>query len=184
MDSPAAEPRLPRMPPAPAPGPEPLRPYPAYEVLGTRLRHLFDQLDSGVAQVYVDLGLPGFRVRYNPLIRRLALTGPQSIRDLAAAVGVTHSAVSQTVAQMAKDDLVTLAPGRDDARQRIVSLTAKAEELLPVLDTEWRATVAAAAELDAELPFPLSRLVEVALEAVARRPMHDRIAAHLSRPQS
>jgi DNA-binding MarR family transcriptional regulator len=158
-------------------------PLPPAAVLGTRLRHLFDQLESGVAAVYADLGLPGFRTRYNPLIRLLSQAGPQSIRDLAAAVGVTHSAVSQTVAQMAKDGLVTLAPGEQDARQRIVRLTVKAESLLPVLDTEWRATVAAAQELEAELPFPLSQLIEAALEALDRRPMHDRISAHLRSPR-
>lgn len=156
-------------------------PLPTTGVLGTRLRFLFDQLDAGVAAVYTDLGLPGFRTRYNPLIRVLTQAGPQSIRDLAAAVGVTHSAVSQTVAHMAKDGLVALTPGRD-ARQRIVSLTPKAESLLPLLEAEWDATTAAAEEFDAELPFPLTLLIEAALEALERRPMHERIAARLQRP--
>ncbi|HEU5332972.1 MAG TPA: MarR family transcriptional regulator [Actinocrinis sp.] len=166
---------------SPAPSP-PAVSLPSSGVLGTRLRFLFDQLEAGVAAVYTDLGLPGFRTRYNPIVRVLTQAGPRSIRDLAAAIGVTHSAVSQTVAQMAKDDLVTLAPGQD-ARQRIVSLTPKAEELLPLLEAEWDATLAAAEEFDAELPFPLTRLVEAALEALDRRPMHDRIAARLQHPQ-
>src|SRR5215471_17771167 len=97
-------------------------PFEPTAVLGTLLRHLLDQLESGVSAAYTELGLPGFRTRYNPLIRCLSQEGPMSIRDLAAAIGVTHSAVSQTVAQMAKDELVTLAPGQDDARQRIVTL--------------------------------------------------------------
>jgi len=166
----------------PVPSPDAV-PLPPTGVLGTRLRFLFDQLEGGVAAVYTDLGLPGFRTRYNPIVRVLTQAGPQSIRDLAAAVGITHSAVSQTVAQMAKDDLVTLAPGRD-ARQRIVSLTPKAESLLPLLEAEWDATTAAAQEFDAELPFPLTKLVEAALEALERRPMHERIAARLARPDA
>lgn len=152
-------------------------------VLGTRLRFVLDQLEAGVAAAYTDLGLPGFRTRYNPIVRVLTQAGPQSIRNLAAAIGVTHSAVSQTVAQMAKEDLVTLAPGQD-ARQRIVSLTPKAESLLPILEAEWDATTAAAEELDAELPFPLTRLVEAVLEAFERRPMSERIAARLHRPEA
>ena len=158
-------------------------PLPPSGVLGTRLRYLLDQLEAGVAATYTDLGLPGFRTRYNPVVRVLTQAGPLPIRDLAAAIGVTHSAVSQTVAQMAKDDLVTLAPGQEDARQRIVSLTPKAESLLPLLEAEWHATTAAAEEFDAELPFPLTRLVEAALEAIERRPMHDRIAARLQHPE-
>lgn len=145
-------------------------------LLGTRLRLLLDLLDGGVAAVYDDLGLHGFRPRYTPVVRAIAAAGPSSIRELARVLGVTHSAASQTVAQMAGDGLVATAPGAD-ARERIVHLTPKAESLLPALEAEWAATSAAAAEFDAELSFPLSRLVDEALDALRRRPMRQRIAA-------
>ncbi|WP_371783252.1 MarR family winged helix-turn-helix transcriptional regulator [Streptosporangium subroseum] len=144
------------------------------ELLGTRLRHLFDLLDADVAAVYTDLGLDGFRPRFTPVIRVLAASGPSSIRDLARAIGVTHSAASQTVAQMVRQDLVSVTPG-EDARQRIVSLSPKAGPLLPTLEAEWAATAAAATEFEAELSFPLSRLVDEALDALSRRPMRERI---------
>ncbi|GGP85705.1 hypothetical protein [Streptosporangium pseudovulgare] len=50
------------------------------------------------------------------------------------------------VAQMARQDLVALAPG-EDARTRIVHLTPRAEALLPALEAEWDATAAAAARV-------------------------------------
>jgi DNA-binding MarR family transcriptional regulator len=146
------------------------------EPLGTRLRHLLELLDGGVAAVYTDLGLDGFRPRFTPIVRVLAASGPSSIRELAHAIGVTHSAASQTVTHMASQDLVTLTSG-EDARQRIVRLTPTAERLLPALEAEWAATAAAARELDAELPFPLSRLLDEAINALHRRPMRQRIAA-------
>jgi DNA-binding MarR family transcriptional regulator len=149
---------------------------PGPELLGTRLRHLLDLLDGDVAAVYTDLGLDGFRPRFTPVIRVLAAAGPSSIRELAHAIGVTHSAASQTVAQMAKEDLVALTPG-EDARQRIVRLTPEAQRLLPTLEVEWAATTTAARALEAELSFPLSRLVDEALDALRRRPMRQRIAA-------
>ena len=148
---------------------------PGPELLDTRLRHLLDQLAAGVAEVYTDLGLEGFRPRHTPVIRFLAASGPRPIREIAAAIGVTHSAASQTVAQLAKEDLVTLRPG-EDARQRIVALTPKAERLLPTLDAEWHATTAAAKAFEAELSYPLSRLVDEALHALRRRSMRQRIA--------
>ena len=148
--------------------------YPGPELLGTRLRHLLDLLDRAVAAVYTDLGLDGFRPRFTPIARTLAAHGPSSIRDLAAAIGVTHSAASQTVAQMVREDLVVLAPG-EDARQRIVRLTARAESLVPALDAEWAATTAAATRFEAELSFPLSRLVSEAIDALRARPMRQRI---------
>ncbi|GIH74309.1 MarR family winged helix-turn-helix transcriptional regulator [Planobispora longispora] len=144
-------------------------------ILGTRLRHLLDLLDGDVAAVYADLGLADFRPRFTPVVRVLAASGPRSIRDLARAIGVTHSAASQTVAQMARDGLVSLTPG-EDARQRIVGLTPKAEALVPTLEAEWAATAAAAAAFEAELSFPLSRIVDEALEALGRRSMRQRIA--------
>jgi DNA-binding MarR family transcriptional regulator len=155
---------------------------PGAELLGTRLRNLLELLDGDVAAVYRDLGLEGFRPRFTPFIRLLAADGPSSIRDLARTIGVTHSAASQTVAQMAKQDLVVLEPGAD-ARQRIVRLTPAAERILPVLDAEWAATTAAAKALDAELSYPLSRLVDEALEAVRRRPMRQRIATAAPAPR-
>jgi DNA-binding MarR family transcriptional regulator len=148
------------------------------ELLGTRLRHVLETLDGAVADLYRDLGIPGFRPRYTPIIRVIAASGPQSIRDLATATFVTHSAASQTVAQLTKEGLVELRPGQD-ARQRIVHLTPAAHAMLPVLDREWVATTAAARELEAELPYPLSDLITAIMAALDRRPMHERITSHL-----
>jgi DNA-binding MarR family transcriptional regulator len=146
------------------------------ELLGTRLRHLLELLDRDVAAVYADLGLDGFRPRFAPIIRTLASAGPSSIRDLARTIGVTHSAASQTVAEMSKQDLVTLTPG-EDARHRIIRLTPTAERLLPPVQAEWAATAAAAEALEAELSFPLSQLIDEALDALRRQPMRQRITA-------
>ncbi|HEY3873405.1 MAG TPA: helix-turn-helix domain-containing protein [Actinocrinis sp.] len=146
------------------------------EVLGTRLRHLLELLDGDVAAVYTDLGIEGFRPRYAPIVLALTRAGPSSILALARATGVTHSAASQTVNQMAKDGLVVLAPGSADARQRIVRLTPRARRLLPLLEAEWEATTAAAAAFDAELSYPLSRLVDEAIGLLRERPMRSRIA--------
>jgi DNA-binding MarR family transcriptional regulator len=143
--------------------------------LGTRMRHLLELLDDDVARVYADLGVPDYRPRYSPVVRALVALGPLSIRDLAGAVGVTHSAASQTAAQMARHGLLTLERGAD-ARQRIARLTARARELLPLIEAEWAATDAAAAELEAELPAALTEVLSSAERAVVSRPMRLRIA--------
>jgi DNA-binding MarR family transcriptional regulator len=149
-------------------------PGPGPALLGTRLQHLLELFDSGIAAVYSDLGLDGFRPRFTPVLRVLAAAGPSSIRDVAAAIGVTHSAASQTVAHMVKAELVAITPG-NDARQRIVALTARARELLPTLEAEFVATADAAAEFEAQLSFPLSQLIDEAIEALSIRPMRQRI---------
>ena len=89
---------------------------------------------------------------------------------------MTHSAASQTVAQMAADGLVTLAPGhRRPATHRRPSPTGPGP-CCPSLDAEWAATAAAARRFEAELAYPLSRLVDEALAALRQRSMRERIA--------
>lgn len=139
------------------------------------MRHVLELLDADVARVYADLGVPDYRPRYSPVVRALTELGPLSIRDLAAAVGVTHSAASQTAAQMTRHGLLTLETGTD-ARQRIARLTDRARALLPLIEAEWAATTAAAAELEAELPAALTGVLLQAERAVLSRPMRTRIA--------
>ncbi|MEV4543565.1 MarR family winged helix-turn-helix transcriptional regulator [Micromonospora echinaurantiaca] len=148
---------------------------PDREAVGTLLRHVLEVLDGDVATVYAERGLADYRPRFSPPLRVLVADGPLPIRDLARRVGVTHSAASQTVTQMARAGLVELTRGAD-ARQRIVHLTDRARELLPVIEAEWTATTAAMRELDAELPVPLADLLHAVLAAVGRRPLRQRIA--------
>ncbi|MFC5261551.1 MarR family winged helix-turn-helix transcriptional regulator [Kribbella qitaiheensis] len=144
--------------------------------IGTQLRHVLELLDGDVAKVYLELGLPEYRPRFSPIVRTIVAEGPLSIRDLATAVGVTHSAASQTVAQLQRAGFVTLQPG-SDARQRIVHLTDKTRELLPTIEAEWKATTAAMAELDAELSVPLGRVLAEVVAAVSQRSFQERISS-------
>ncbi|WP_155372628.1 MarR family winged helix-turn-helix transcriptional regulator [Catellatospora vulcania] len=157
---------------------------PEREAVGTLLRHVLELLDGDVAKVYAERGLADYRPRYSPVVRALLASGPMPIRDLARAVGVTHSAASQTVAQMNRAGLVDLTPGAD-ARQRLVTLTAKARALLPVVTAEWSATTAAMRTLDTELSIPLADLLTELATALTRRPFRARIAdAGLPSPEA
>jgi DNA-binding MarR family transcriptional regulator len=132
-------------------------------------------MDGDVARAGAHVGLVDYRPRFSPVVRTLVEHGPMTIRELGTAVGVTHSAASQTVAQMARRDLVTLTAGAD-ARSHLVNLTDTARSLLPAIQAEWAATAAAAAALDAELPYPLSDLVTAVRDALGRRTFRERIA--------
>lgn len=143
--------------------------------LGTLVRHLIELLDGEVESAYVAAGLD-WRPRYTPLLRALMRLGPVSIKTLALQIGISHSAVSQTVAQMRAARLLALRPGVD-ARERIVALTPKAVKMIPALQRQWAATNAAAAQLDAELSSPLSVLLDEAITALHQRPYGERIAA-------
>ena len=61
-----------------------------------------------------------------------------------------------------------------------MTLTPKAERVAALLAAEWRATEAAIAELEAELPYPLTQVTEDIRSALARKSFHARITEHLS----
>jgi DNA-binding MarR family transcriptional regulator len=67
-----------------------------------------------------------------------------------------------------------------DARTKKVSLTPKAERVAAVLAAEWRATEAVVAEIESELPYPLTRVAEDIRFVLARKSFHDRITEKLA----
>lgn len=140
--------------------------------LGTLLRNLIDRLDADVEQRYLDDGLD-YRPRFTPVVRALDALGPASIAVLARHQGMRHSAMSQTVAQMARLGLVRQVAGKD-GRERIVTPTRKLSVLLPRIRRHWQATNAAAADLDACVPHSLAATVQAALDALDERSFSDR----------
>ena len=150
-------------------------------VFGARLRALLETMDAAVVETLVELGLSDYRPRFSAVVRAVRADGPSSIGSIAARLAVTHSAASQTVTEMARRGLVRVEPGAD-ARRRLVRLTALTESLLPSIDAEWDATVAALEEVNAELSTPLTVISAELAAALERKPFRQRIAEHLAAP--
>lgn len=144
--------------------------------LGTQLRHLIELLDGAVAAAYEEEGID-YRPRYTPVMRALAQGTPCTVGQIAALAGITQPAATQTVALMQKHGLVSVTPSPLDARQKQVALSEQGEALLPRLQRCWKATSAAAASLDADLPHPLSGILAEAIAALEQRPFGARIRA-------
>jgi DNA-binding MarR family transcriptional regulator len=142
------------------------------------LKDLLDAMDGDIAQLYAERGVHGVRPRFSMALIKLRHRGPLTIKELAALTGVTHSAMSQTVSALRVEGLVTTQAG-PDARTRQVALTDKGAAVVPFLEAEWRATEEAVAELDAEVPYPLTGVVRDLRDALERRPFRDRITEHL-----
>jgi DNA-binding MarR family transcriptional regulator len=110
---------------------------------------------------------------------RLQARGPMTITELAESVQRTHSATSQKVAAMRAAGLVRTTTGAD-ARTRKITLTAKARRITTRLAAEWRATEAAIADLEAEIPYPLTKVVTNLEAALRRKSFYDRISEKLA----
>jgi DNA-binding MarR family transcriptional regulator len=152
---------------------------PSEQSLWRPVFRLLDEMDADIARLYTERGITGVRPRFVAPLIRLGRRGGMTIRQLAESLEVTHSAMSQTVAALQRDGLVSTAAGAD-ARTREVVLTDRAREILPFLEAEWRATEQVVAELDAEIPYALSQVVRDLQAALARRSFHDRIADRIA----
>jgi DNA-binding MarR family transcriptional regulator len=143
-------------------------------------------IDQEIAGLYTEAGISGVRTRFvGPLID-LHRFGPLTIRQLADRRDVSHSAMSQTAAAMRTAGLVEPADppaaARVDARTRRIQLTARARELVPFLEAEWRATELTVRQLDAELPYSLSQVADDLRALLERRPFAARLRDNLVRP--
>lgn len=147
--------------------------------LGTRLRHLIQLLDDDVERSYKAAGLAGYRPRYTPVVRALEAHGPLTIRALAEQVGLSHSALSQTVAQMDRTGWVETRPDLD-ARSKRVSMSPALLRALPLLSRQWEATAHAARTLDRDVGVVLVDIVASAIAALEQRPFETRIRHALS----
>lgn len=143
------------------------------------LRLLQQAMDADIGKIYAAEQISGLKPSFVMELLRLHARGPMTITELAESVQRTHSAMSQKVAAMRAVGLVRTVPGAD-ARSKKVTLTAKTSRIVGMLAAEWRATGAALAELESEIPYPLSQVVNDIEAALRRRSFHDRILDHLA----
>jgi DNA-binding MarR family transcriptional regulator len=136
-------------------------------------------MDADIGRVYADANIDGLKPSFVMELLRLHARGPMTITELAESVQRTHSAMSQKVAAMRAAGWVRTSAGAD-ARSKKVTLTAKARRVVGRLAAEWRATEAAISDIEAEIPYPLSRVVADIEKALRRKSFHDRIAEKLA----
>ncbi|MEV0976351.1 winged helix DNA-binding protein [Streptomyces sp. NPDC049915] len=152
---------------------------PTQRSLWRPLRLLQASMDADIARIYAGQQIEGLKPSYVMELLRLHARGPMTIAELADSVQRTHSALSQKVAAMRTAGWVQTVVG-DDARTKKVTLTDKAHRVVGRLAAEWRATEAALADLEAEIPYPLSQVVTDIERALERRSLHDRISEKLA----
>lgn len=134
-------------------------------------------MDDDLSRLYRERGI-GIQPAHSMVIIRLASAGPMTIRALADSLAITHSAASQKVSALRTAGCVVDSAG-EDLRTKVIALTERGAELAPFLAAEWSATEAASADLERELPYALSRVVDDMREALQRSTFHDRIVARI-----
>lgn len=163
--------------------PPDLRDYPRSQggaAIGARLRRLSDRIDREAEQVYRDLGVE-FEQRWFGLLNILAMSGPQSVGEIAVALGVSHAAVSQTRAALEARELVAADADPADARRRALKLTVAGRELVDRMRPVWNSLNEVALELNREAGDAVETLerLEAALD---RQSLVARLRARLADP--
>ncbi len=106
--------------------------------LGSRMRAISDRLYATADEVYRASGLE-LQGRWLPLLRILHDRGPQTVGEIAEAVGQTHSAVSQLADKLTDQGWLDVVADPTDRRRRRLALTAHAAAELRAAKPLWRA---------------------------------------------
>ena len=106
--------------------------------LGSQLKAVSDQLYAMADEVYARHGI-ALQGRWFPILRLLHDRGPMTVGEIAAAVGQTHSAISQLTTRLVRDGWVSTASDAGDRRTRRLTLTTRAEAALQAAKPLWRA---------------------------------------------
>jgi DNA-binding MarR family transcriptional regulator/predicted GNAT family N-acyltransferase len=104
--------------------------------LGSRFKALSESMYGVANEAYratgVVLDAHGF-----PVLRYLQVKGPAAVGDIAAAIGQTHSAVSQSASKLQRAGWLVRKSDRGDGRRSLLALSAEGERRLQSLGPIW-----------------------------------------------
>ncbi|MCX5065978.1 MarR family transcriptional regulator [Micromonospora lupini] len=135
-------------------------------------------MDQAILQLYRERGLESFRSNWSPVLLSLEHHPGMTIKSLAATHGVTHATMSQRIAAMVEAGLVASRPGQD-ARTKMISLTAAGVDSVAFARAEWEATERAVTALNEELGGALVNVGRLLTNALSERSFADRLADEL-----
>lgn len=146
-----------------------------YLTLGSRLKRIGERLQADATRIAEGHGV-AFQSGQYPFLLAVDRLGPVTIGEVAEAVGITQPGATRAIAQLVKIGMVKTRPGRDDQRQRIVSLTAKGKRQVDYgREVLWPKIEAAVADLCDPLSGPLLDQLAVLEDGLTERPLDRRI---------
>lgn len=142
--------------------------------LGELLRYVNELVEQGAEEHYQTMRL-NYRARYTPVLRALN-AGAKTVTEITERTRLTQGAISQSVALMENDGLISRR-ALDDGRKSAIQLTAAGRKLCAQLEQHWKATFSAIDSLEGEIGFPLMRALEAAANALEREGFSGRVFA-------
>ena len=142
--------------------------------LGSRMRRIGERLQGDATRLAAARGAT-VQAGFYSLLGALERAGELTIGELATAVGITQPGVTRSIGELARQGLVIMRPGREDQRQRMVSLTPKGRAQVELGKREiWPAIEAAVADLCRGFAEPLLDHLAMIEQGLAERPLDQR----------
>lgn len=145
--------------------------------IGARLRRLSESIDEDAGLIYAELGIR-FQQRWVGILEELSKRGPRPVGELADALGIRHSSVSQTRRSLEEAGLIESVAHPDDARSRKLSLSATGKQLVRKLESLWDILNTTSVELDEEAGHVLAALDRLDA-ALSRESLYERVRTKL-----
>jgi DNA-binding MarR family transcriptional regulator/GNAT superfamily N-acetyltransferase len=142
--------------------------------LGSRLKRLAEQMQGDVVLVAQRAGIPIQPGQY-PLLATLDEYGPQSVGDLARAMGMSQPAITKNANRLLKAGLVEINRFDTDKRQKLVSLSSAGRRALEhSKHAVWPLVEAAVKEVIDDLSGPLLEQIATVEARLAACPLSRR----------
>ena len=150
-------------------------------VFGSRLKRLGDVFIKDVTRIYKEHKIQ-FDASWFHVFYILSQKKEVSIKEISAALKVSHSAISQLISSLQQKGLIKSVVSKKDARHKVITFTAKGEKLLQKIQPVWNALEKAMNEL-AEESGSSSKKILKALTGIEsglkQKAFFERINAHL-----
>lgn len=103
-----------------------------------RLKRLADALIHDGKRMYKELDVD-IEPNWYVIFRLLKREGEMSVTEISERIGMAHPSVIALTNKMMKSGYLTSSQCSDDSRRRLLTLSAKAQESLPLLEEIWNA---------------------------------------------
>ena len=145
----------------------------------SRLKRLSEMMMAEGEELYRDVGVE-FRPRWFPAFYALSKRSPLAVGELAAALGVSHTAVAKIADEMVRVRLIRVVRNGDgDRRRRLYALSPVGKRTLGRLEPVWREIGRAVSEILAEAEGDLLSGIGGFEKAFAQRSVADRVRERL-----
>lgn len=149
--------------------------------LGSRLRRIGERLQASVQVINTENGID-LSPHLCAALATLDASGPLTVGELAASLGVSQPGVTRSVRALITEKLAIECPTAHDQRKKRVELTAKGKDILAALRTQtWPHIETAVQEACNGQADALVRLLDTLEDALQEASLRDRVA-HIGAP--